>query len=110
MPFNGQKLKALRLRAKKERGWTVDDVVTKLSFSTSTYWRYERGETQPDAVHITELADVFGTSASYLMDETSDPTPAAKKQMDVTDKEFEALMAWRSGDLKRVMRLISGDD
>ena len=69
MPFN-TKLKELRLRNKL----TQEQLAIKLDVATSTYIKYEKGKSYPSVGLITQMANIFDVSISFLLDEQNEPS------------------------------------
>ena len=63
MTRTGERLKELR----KNRGWSQLDVANKIGVGRTTYLKYETGENKP-VRKIRELAELFGVSYDYLLD------------------------------------------
>lgn len=68
----GEKIKALR-----KKKYTQEELADRLGIHVNTLVRWERGDRNPTADKLKELASVLGTTANYLLDETDDPTPTA---------------------------------
>ena len=69
-------LKALR----NERGLRQVDVAEFLEIDRTTYVKYETGVSEPDIETLKKIAKFLGTSISYLVEETHDPTPMYIKE------------------------------
>jgi transcriptional regulator with XRE-family HTH domain len=62
----GEKLHKLR----KDNGFTLDVLAEKSGLSKSYLWELENRESQrPSAEKLTALADVFGVSATYFIED-----------------------------------------
>ena len=68
----GEKIKALR-----KKKYTQEELAYRLGIHVNTLVRWERGDRNPTADKLKELASVLGTTANYLLDETDAPTPTA---------------------------------
>lgn len=65
-----------RIRDRREaRAWTQRDLAEKVGLSHGAVALYETGRRQPDLETLQRLAHVLGTSISYLVGETDDPSP-----------------------------------
>ena len=62
--FNGEKLKNLR----RSKYLLQSDIAKKLNVSTSTVGMWEQGRNQPDNETIKKLANIFGVTTDYLLD------------------------------------------
>lgn len=62
--FNGEKLKNLR----KSKNLLQSDIAKKLNVSTSAVGMWEQGRAQPDSWCIKQLANIFGVTTDYLLD------------------------------------------
>lgn len=62
--FNGEKLKNLR----KSKSLLQSDIARKLNVSTSAVGMWEQGRAQPDSWCIKQLANIFGVTTDYLLD------------------------------------------
>ncbi|MHB1350235.1 MAG: helix-turn-helix domain-containing protein [Desulfobulbaceae bacterium] len=58
------------LRLRKEKGWSQQLVAQKIGTSGPIIGRYERGEMVPSVEVARKLADVFGVTLDYLVDDT----------------------------------------
>ena len=59
------KLKELRL----QNGLSQEQLSRKLDIATRTYVYYEKGQRNPPIELLTQMADIFNVSISFLMDE-----------------------------------------
>jgi transcriptional regulator with XRE-family HTH domain len=66
-----ERLKILR----KESGWTQDKVAELIEIPKPTYAGYENGIRQPKFETVVKLAELYNTSADYLLGITHDKTP-----------------------------------
>ena len=60
-------LKDLLKVARRNAGFTQDDVALHLNVKRQTYSAYERGASVPDALTLFKLADYFNVTADYLL-------------------------------------------
>lgn len=66
---------ASRLRIlRKKKGYTQEEVSTKLGLSKVTYGTYEISRYTPDADKIARLADFYNVSADYLLGLSDEPS------------------------------------
>src|SRR5690554_654550 len=63
-----EKIKRLR----KERGWSQTQLSNKLNLHSQQISRYERGLFVPSSETLAKLAEVFGVSVDYLLNEDED--------------------------------------
>ncbi|UHA75530.1 helix-turn-helix domain-containing protein [Paenibacillus sp. 481] len=49
-----------------KRGWTQDDVASRISVSRSAYSNYENGNRKPDIDMVKEIARLYEVSIDYL--------------------------------------------
>lgn len=66
--FNNNKLSSLR----KNKGYNQEQLAHKLNVSPSTIGMWEQGRRQPDNETIKKLANLFGVSTDYLLDNDID--------------------------------------
>lgn len=65
-----------RIRERREaRGWTQVRLAQETGIPRATLANYESGRREPDLETIQRLAQALGTSMSYLVGETEDPSP-----------------------------------
>ena len=62
--FNNNKLSSLR----KNKGYNQEQLANKLNVSPSTIGMWEQGRRQPDNETVKKLANLFGVSTDYLLD------------------------------------------
>lgn len=101
MPLNTARIEALKTRLKLSNKGISESVGVK----ENTVWRWMSGKSQPASIHLSKLAEVLGTSSDYLLGNSDDPTPPKRSQVDLTEKEFRLLNAYRVGDMNTAMRL-----
>jgi transcriptional regulator with XRE-family HTH domain len=83
----GDKILTLR----KERGWSQQKLAQKVGTSGPIIGRYERGEMVPSVEVAKKLADTFGITLDYLVDDTGGVTEIKDKVMLKRLMELEAL-------------------
>ena len=97
MKFN-EKLVKLR----KSEGYTQEVLAEKVGVSRQAVARWEAGETTPDMRSLTEICQVFGVSADYMIhedNESFEDIPAVKEK----NEEIKT-----ASERERQRRLLSG--
>lgn len=61
--FNNEKFKKLR----KSHNMLQSDIAQKINVSTSTVGMWEQGRNQPDNESVKKIANIFGVSTDYLL-------------------------------------------
>lgn len=102
MPIKGQRLKAIR----ESRGYSQEELAELVGVSTLQLYRYESGKNDATGEVISQFAKVLGVTADYLLGNVDDPK-AYLKEEDLTPDEFQILHAYRRGDLKAVLKILS---
>ena len=74
---------------RKGKGWTQDDLASRLGVSRQAVGHYETDARGIDAQKILILCDIFGCTADYLLGRSI--LPAAE----LTEEEAAVLLAWR---------------
>ena len=65
---------------RKQRGMTQMELAEKLNYSDKAVSKWERGESLPDLIVLKEIADLFGVTVDYLLQEThEEPLPHREK-------------------------------
>lgn len=54
-------------KARRDAGIKAEVAAAKLNVSLSTLFNWERGDTNPDANKVKEMAEMYGVSADYLL-------------------------------------------
>ncbi|MBU0679882.1 MAG: helix-turn-helix domain-containing protein [Proteobacteria bacterium] len=67
------------LKLRKERGWSQQQVAKKIGTSGPILGRYEREEMTPSVEVAKKLADIFGVTLDYLVDDSG-------KALEIQDK------------------------
>ena len=130
----GKKLGGLIRSARTNAGFTQEQLASKISgISQSDIGRYERGESEPTAQTVKEIAKLCGVTQKSLLDampkstsrtSTSKPTSSAKptasrpstaqkSSMQVTATEKRLVELYRKADAetkKKALALLRGDD
>ena len=61
---------------RKSRGLTQTELAEKLNYSDKSVSKWERGESIPDVASVKGIADYFGVSVDYLLEEEHDEKPS----------------------------------
>ena len=69
----GEKLQALR----KARGWSQEELATKINVSRQALSKWESGASVPDTENVVALSRLFGVSTDYLLLENGETTAQA---------------------------------
>lgn len=104
----GQRINRLRL----ERNESLQDVASAVGVSKAHVWELEKGRTDnPSISLVTRLADHFGVSVSFLVDEDVDAPDADvelarmfRQAQSLDDRDREALDALLQSFLRRAPR------
>lgn len=83
----GDKILALR----KEHGWSQKQLAKLVGTSGPIVGRYERGEMTPSVEVAKKLAEIFGVTLDYLVDDTGNASNIKDKAMLQRMMEIEAL-------------------
>ena len=59
---------------RKRDGWTQAEVAARLGVDRSTYAKYENGQSEPNFEMLQKLADLFRSSADFLIGGTDHPS------------------------------------
>ena len=62
------------LSLRQERGLSQKGLVQEMGLALNTYVRYERGEREPTASVLVQIADFYSVSADYLLGRTGERT------------------------------------
>lgn len=76
-----EKIKKLRA----EKGWSQAQLANKLGVHPQHISRYETGGSSPSAEALAKMAEVFGVSVDYLLDEDSENTGTHR----IKDKQLQ---------------------
>lgn len=96
----GGRLRALR----EQQGWTQQDVAGRISLSTESYARIERGQSLPSFPTLARLVDTFGTTSGELLGDESTARPASDEPSGYALPPDPDERAARRGQLRRVKR------
>jgi len=83
----GRRLLALR----KRKGWSQPELGKKFGTSGPIIGRYERGEMTPSTEVAKKLADIFGVTLDYLVDDKEMPNILQDQSMLARWREIDAL-------------------
>jgi len=83
----GGKINALR----KKQGWSQQQLAKKIGTSGPIIGRYERGEMTPSVEVAKKLADIFGVTLDFLVDDTGSAAEIKDKAMLQRLMDIEAL-------------------
>lgn len=83
----GGKINALR----KKQGWSQQQLAKKIGTSGPIIGRYERGEMTPSVEVAKKLADIFGVTLDFLVDDTGLAAEIKDKAMLQRLMDIEAL-------------------
>lgn len=83
----GNRLLSLR----KEQGWSQPELGKKIGTSGAIIGRYERGEITPSIEVAKKLADAFGVTLDYLIDDKKMPNILQNQSMLTRWKEIDSL-------------------
>lgn len=117
MTLRGDRITKLR----KESGIKQYDLADKLGVARNQISKYENGYSNPTLETLTKMAEIFNTTADYLLGLSNIPHPGAEPDAnpDLTPSEIEWLSLFRdrsAADQKRIleimeiMRVMRGDD
>jgi transcriptional regulator with XRE-family HTH domain len=85
----GDKIQGLR----KRQGWSQQQLAKKIGTSGPIVGRYERGEMTPSVEVAKKLADTFGVTLDYLVDDTGKAAEIKDKAILQRIMDIEALDA-----------------
>ena len=67
---------------RKKKGWSQTELAKQVDASREAIWKYERDEAQPSVEAAKKIADAFGVTLDYLVDEDAVPTFDKKQLVD----------------------------
>ncbi len=82
------------IELRKSAGLTQNELAEKLNYSDKAVSKWERGESLPDITVIRDIADMFGVTVDYMLQEEH---PGAQPE---TEAEAEATIA-KAGEVRR---------
>lgn len=93
---------------REKLGITKQEAAKRMQLSQPAYLRYESGERTPSIHVIKVMADVLGTSATYLIGETDNPNPNCYIVRSDTEPElFHLIETYRNIDINAKKRLLA---
>jgi transcriptional regulator with XRE-family HTH domain len=96
----GEKLHKLR----KDNGFTLDTLAEKSGLSKSYLWELENRESQrPSAEKLTALANVFGVSATFFIEDDV-RTPQERHRDEGFYRDYQRLDADAKEQLHKILR------
>ncbi|MDI7219518.1 helix-turn-helix transcriptional regulator [Leptospira santarosai] len=98
----GDKVKKLR----KEKGWSQDELASKISVHGRHIGKYENGSTMPNSETVIKMAKAFEVSTDYLLLEEANTNPASKIRDQVLLREFEIVDQMNDKDREVIKSLI----
>lgn len=99
------RLKSLR----QAKQYTQIELAEMLDLGSKEIWRYENGESVPNADTLAKIAQFLGVTMDYLMGLSDDPKPLYKSDY-LTEREQSLVAAVRSGDKVRAIKAIVDDE
>ena len=101
----GEKLHKLR----KDNGFTLDALAEKSGLSKSYLWELENRESQrPSAEKLTALANVFGVSATFFIEDDV-RTPQERHRDEGFYRDYQKLDADAKEQLYKILRTFKKD-
>ena len=88
---------------RKQQGWSQGDLGQKIGTSGPIAGRYERGEMTPSIDVARKIADVFGVTLDYLLDDNVSPGVLRDKTMVQRWKSLDELS---SDDRSRILSVV----
>ena len=76
-----------------ETRMTKTELSEKLGIEYSTLWRRLNGERKIDVEFLMQIAKVLGTTTTYLMGETDEPTPQETGEQQISTKQLLQALA-----------------
>lgn len=102
-----KRLKELR----EEKGYTQQEIASKIGLTKGAYGCYERGISVPDALTLLQLADIFDVTTDYLLGRVDNKKPledmsekeqgAIKLAEQLTDEQLELITKMAFGLIKK---------
>jgi transcriptional regulator with XRE-family HTH domain len=100
--FRGERLKAVR----ETRGLSQNDLERVTGVSNVQISRYEQGKSEPSLEIVAKFAKTLDVTVDYLVGAVDMPDEYFNPQ-DLSPTELRLLDAFRRGDLKDAMNLLS---
>lgn len=86
--------------ARKNKGYTQEQIAHLLGIAKSTYTGYEKGVREPDLFKIKRLVEVLGVDSSWLLGVDDSPSS-------ITAAEYQAIKKYRALDERGKMAVDS---
>lgn len=97
-----------RLKAAREaRGWSQRELATACGFGDKQIWRYENGESDPSAEHLTIIAKVLEVSTDYLVGLVDQPHKVWDGEAELTPVERRLVNAVRRGKIVEALKVLT---
>lgn len=106
MPLRADRLRELQ----KAKGYSNRHLAGLIGVNENTVGRWVKGNRQPGALSLNQLAAALETSLDFLMGTTDDPTPPSSEIGELSKEEERILWAFRRGGRKAIRRLLDEDD
>jgi transcriptional regulator with XRE-family HTH domain len=87
-----------------KRGWTQEEVATKIGVARPTYANYEKGKREPDFETSQKLADLFETTIDYLLGKST--TPLADEKAEANRKRAEKFSRLSPERQEQILELV----
>lgn len=95
-----------RLQELRDRyGYTQEYMAELLGVKVQQYNTWETGKHKPREKALLKLSEIFSVSTDYLLGRSDDPQPQQSED-DLSSDELELLLAYRSGKIWDILRLI----
>jgi transcriptional regulator with XRE-family HTH domain len=102
--IDGQRIRQLR----EAQGYTRRELSDKIGMTEMQIIRYESGKSDATGEALTRLAAVLNVSTDYLLGITDVPTPNLNREF--TPDELAVIDAWRRGDYRQAMKIMSSGE
>lgn len=97
-----------RLKATRElRGWSQRELATMCGFGEKQIWRYENGNSDPSAEHLTVIAKALEVSTDYLVGLVDEPHKVWEGEEELTAIERKLVNAVRGGRIVEALKFIT---
>ena len=96
------------IKCRENLGITKQEAAKRMQLSQPAYLRYETGERTPSIHVIQIMADVLGTSAAYLTDQTDNAAPDSYIiKADIEPELFQLIETYKNSEDDTRSRLIT---
>lgn len=92
--------------ARLKNHFTQEELATKLNVDKVQISRWEQGHLIPRGERLAEIAQVLNVSVDYLLGVSDEPTIRVRVE-DLTMEEMALIKAFRSGNDKEAMKILS---